>query len=223
MAVYIAIAVLIIVIHLVAVKMQYRYVKSVSKVCLIPYIFLAFLVFTESFGASVPRMPLLMTALAFYTLGDLLLEFNKESLFRLGGISFSVGHILYAAYFLSMGFSLGMGILFIGIWVLVYIFLFEPQMKALKPNSTEYFVYACIVMLLGIAVGAADFGGNWMAKMIAVAGTLSYGFSDALVIIRQSRNESEKEKVDDDLLIMVTYIGANILLLASITLSVVMA
>ena len=78
-------------------------------------------------------------------------------------------------------------------------------------------------MILGIAVGAADFGGNWIAKMIAVAGTLSFAFSDALVIIRQTKDTGEEEKRDDDLLIMVTYIGANILLLSSISLLDVMA
>ena len=78
-------------------------------------------------------------------------------------------------------------------------------------------------MILGIAVGATDFSGNWIAKMIAVAGTLSFAFSDALVIIRQTKDKSEKEKKDDDLLIRVTYIGANILLLSSISLLEVMA
>ena len=105
----------------------------------------------------------------------------------------------------------------------IYIFLFEQEIKDAKPNSTLYIVYASIVMILGIAVGAADFGGNWIAKMIAVAGTLSFAFSDALVIIRQTKDTGEEEKRDDDLLIMITYIGANILLLSSISLLDVMA
>ena len=223
MAIYILIAILVIAVHLIAIKKQNRYVKSISKVFIIPYLYLAFLVFTESFGLIVPNRGLFMTALLFYTLGDLLLELEKKNTFMLGGISFSIGHVLYAIFFMMRGFSLSMGVLFIGIWAFIYIFLFEQEIKDAKPNSTLYIVYASIVMILGIAVGAADFGGNWIAKMIAVAGTLSFAFSDALVIIRQTKDTGEEEKRDDDLLIMITYIGANILLLSSISLLDVMA
>ncbi len=223
MAVYIVIAILVIAVHLIAIEKQNRYVKTISKVFIIPYLYLAFLVFTESFGVIVAGRELLMAALAFYTLGDLLLEFDKKNMFLYGGASFSVGHVLYAIFFMMHGFSLGWGVLFIGIWFFIYIFLFEDEIKDAKPNSTLYIAYASIVMILGIAVGATDFSGNWIAKMIAVAGTLSFAFSDALVIIRQTKDKSEKEKKDDDLLIMVTYIGANILLLSSISLLEVMA
>ena len=224
MAIYIIMAILVIAVHLIAIKKRLRYVKSISKVFLIPYLFMTFLVLTETNGVIVPGRGLLMAALVFYTLGDLLLEFEKEGMFRIGGISFSVGHILYSAFFLSHGFSFAMAVLFIGIWALIYIFLFEDKMRALRPNSTPYLIYAIIVMLLGVSVGATDFGGNWIAKMIAVAGTVSFAFSDALVIIRETDDtKNEEERVADDLLIMVTYIGANILLLSSVALVSVMA
>ena len=223
MAIYIIMAILVIAVHLIAIKKRLRYVKSISKVFLIPYLYLTFLVVTESFGVIVPNRGLLMTALIFYTLGDLLLEFERDITFKLGGVSFSIGHVLYAIFFMMHGFSLGVGVLFIGIWMLIYIFLFEPQLKYAKPNTTLYIAYATFVMILGIAVGSADFGGNWIAKMIAVAGTVAYGFSDALVIIRQTRDKDEEEMVNDDILIMVTYIGANILLLSSVTLLSIMS
>ncbi len=221
MALYIAIPIVIIAIHLIAIKKEWREVKSVSKVFLIPYIFLAFSAVTGSLNIRVPHMGLLMAVMAFYTLGDLLLEFNK--LFTYGGLSFAIGHILYSAFFLLDGYSMGLGLIFIGIWVFIYIFLFEPELKFARPNSTKYLIYAVFVMILGVAVGAADFGSNWFAKILAFAGTLSYAFSDALVIIRQCRDESKQEKTEDDLLIMVTYIGANILLLAGITLRCMLA
>ena len=216
MAIYVALPILIIALHLVAIKKGWRVVKSVSKVLIMPYLFLAFSAFTGSKGIYVPCSGLLAATVVLYTIGDLLLEFDNAFLY--GGISFSIGHVLYSAAFLSFGYSMGWGLIFIGLWMFIYIFLFEPVLVKARPNSTKYILYATFVAMLGISVGAADFNGAWLAKVVAVAGTLCFAFSDALVIIRQTSDQSEEERVDDDLLIMATYVGANILLFSSIAL-----
>ncbi len=222
--IYILIPALIIAIHLLALKKRMSLVKSFTKVLIIPYIFLCFLVIIESFGRSLEFVNLLISALALYTAGDLLLEFRSGKAFIIGGLLFSLGHVLYALFFLLHGFSIPAAVLFAGIYILLYAALFSPHLKKESKDTTAYVAYAIFVMFLGVAAGSADFAGNWIAKTSAVFGALSYAFSDALVIIRQTSDKDDaKALLNDDLLIMVTYIGANILLLSSITLYTVMA
>lgn len=209
-----ALLILIVVIatHLIALYKGIDALKRGTKVLLIPLMFVAFNSVASASGIHVDNIGLLMAALLFYTAGDILVEVgHKKNFFYAGALSFTIGHILYALLFALFGIALDMVVMYIGLWFLGFILLFTHVLDSREEETNYYIAYAACVAVMGVAIGGAVFN-SMVAQVVATSGAVSFAFSDSLIILRRRQAEDRQ----DDMLIMLTYIGANILLLSSL-------
>ena len=204
----------VIAVHLVAIYKGKDTLKSGTKSLLIPLMFVAFNSVAADCNIHVENIGLLMAVLIFYTAGDILLEINSDkNFFFAGAVSFVIGHMLYALLFAFFGIQLEMVIMYIGIWFVGFIFLFRTVLDKREEETRYYVIYAVCVAVMGIAIGGAAFK-SMVAQIIALSGAVSFAFSDSLIVLRRRMKDDRQ----DDLLIMLTYIGANLLLLSSLLL-----
>ena len=185
-----------------------------TKAFLIPSIFLLFLYLCKVRGLEFENLYLLCLGMGFYTLGDILLEIEvKPCFFYLGALSFALGHVMNSAFFLSQGFILNHFVLYAVLWV----FLFASLLYYLrKEGSQELFlvaIYISFVLIMGLGIGGSAI--SFYSKLLSLSGAFIFCFSDSLIALRRTHKNTESY----DMGIMVTYIGANLLILSGLLLS----
>lgn len=161
-------------------------------------------------GLSLPFGIPFLIAMAFYTIGDILLMAEKkENLFLWGMVSFIIGHITVAVSFMSAGIKLLYLIIASVIWFAVLVFLFFPRLDP-KNSMTSYLKgYGTMIALYGIVVSASTFNGNALSHVLAIFGVMMFGISDCMIALRITDGKNRSTRV------MVTYILAVALLLTS--------
>ena len=154
------------------------------------------------------RIPFLI-AMAFYTVGDILLMSEKSNLFLCGMVSFIIGHITVAVSFLNGGIKLMHLILASVIWFAVLVFLFFPRLDPRNRMTSYLKGYGTMMALYGIVVSASTFNGNSISHLLAILGVLMFCISDCMIALRITDGKNRSTRV------MVTYIIAVALLLSA--------
>lgn len=194
-------------VHLCSIKKEQAMLNSISKIMIIPSLFLSFFLTSSALGLTLSGVEPLLCALLFYTLGDLLMELKGK--FKFGALSFALGHVSYIVYFLMHGFSLPDGVLWALLWFSSFFFYFSSYVPIKRDGML--ITYAVLLLLFGSAVGASGESGFQMHKIYAFFGVVAYTFSDSLLIIQKKRGDH-----NDELMVMMTYYVANLMLLLGV-------
>lgn len=186
----------------------------VTKMFLIPSLYLLLPLSSYAFGYTIYKGWMVFLIAVFYSFGDLFLLLKKRTiLFYLGALSFSIGHVLYMAYFSSFHFSL-LG-LFFGLVFAAYFFTryIRKIHKAAPGKEAPYIVYGISIALLVITVYSSVSVEYFLAGVAAIIGSVFFGYSDSRIAYNKAG-----VKRTTTFSIMLTYIIANIFLLGSVIL-----
>lgn len=153
---------------------------------------------------------LLGFALGFHTSGDVLLLFPGQKWFLLGMGAFLVGHVFYLALFRRLGVYKGISRWqwiggFAGVAIAVAVLVMTIGVKgAMGPAVAVYgFVLLCLTL-----------SGIYGKMPLVIAGGLLFAFSDSLIALRSFAHI--RLFAHTGFAIMLTYIAAQILLVAGI-------
>ncbi len=180
--------------------------NSISKILIVPMLYLSFSSFASFVGIDLGNIECLIFALLFYTVGDLLMELDGK--FKLGSASFLAGHVLYMAYFLSLGFAIQDAIFWGILWFSSF-FLYFSSFVPVRGDRLMTF-YAAVLLLFGMIAGASGESGFYLHKIYAFFGVVAFTFSDSILVLQKRRGDEK-----DEMLVMFTYVSANVLLLLS--------
>lgn len=182
-----------------------------SKPLLMPILIFYFLVNSRKLSAE---KYLIIFALAFSWLGDVLLLFDKQfkSFFIYGLAAFLVAHVFYIFYFLRIRTlnrpaRLPNALIFAAIaaYTLALFAFVAPNVKNLL---IPVGIYALVIStMLAASIAAFDFGRQNFGKM-AVAGTLLFIVSDSILAINRFAAPFEYAPA----FVMLTYAAAQLLI-----------
>lgn len=183
-----------------------------SKPALMLILIFYFLVNTRRLAGGIKY--LVVFALAFSWLGDVLLLFDKQfkSFFIYGLAAFLVAHVFYIIYFLRIRRrnrpgKLPSALIFAAIaaYTLALFGFIAPNVKNLL---VPVGIYAIVIStMLAASIAAFDFGRQTFGK-IAVAGTLLFIVSDSILAINRFAAPFEFAPV----FVMLTYAAAQLLI-----------
>jgi len=164
--------------------------------------------------------PLVITALGFGYIGDLLLMRSKKSWFVAGAISFIIGHIFYIAVFLvdAGGISVfSRQPAACAIFLLPYIIFALWLFKYLRVNVTSMYyaalAYLSILLLMSYAALLRVWTAGSLSFILTLAGSLLFIISDSLISIRKLKRKFRGIGT----MIVFTYIAAQILIILGLT------
>lgn len=152
---------------------------------------------------------LLGGALAFSSLGDVLLAMRGAGLFIYGLIAFLVAHLLYVPLFIRQWpqpFRVSPGKLIVTGLVTVYAAVMMWWLMPLQEGlSAPVAVYLCVLTAMVIAATLADFETKWVTL-----GAVLFLFSDSLIALNKFKGLLGP--VSSGLLIWATYYNAQYLI-----------
>lgn len=203
-----------IILHLYFLYHKVAFARFFTKALLMPSLLLFFLLLFKNRNLVFENLPLLVLAYALYTFGDILLELKaKPCFFYFGVISFASGHICNSAFFLSQGIKIYDFILYAVLWC----FIFASLLYFLKKEGSEELfltaLYIFFVLIMGLGIGGSRI--SFYSKLLSLLGALIFCLSDSLIALRRTHGNTESY----DMGIMVTYIGANVLILSGLCLN----
>ncbi len=186
-------------------------VGNISKLFLIPSLYLLIFLFFSSSPHSLNKPWLVASIALSYALGDLFLLFKRRTFFfYLGAVSFSLGHLMYILYFSSFGLSIGFAL--IGFFFsLMFLLRYLKKIHSKVPGKElPYLLYA--VGIVGLALSSFGlFKVDPLAALFACFGSVLFGLSDSFIAYNKAG-----VKRTSSFAIMLSYIFANILLVLSI-------
>ncbi|MDC7236100.1 MAG: lysoplasmalogenase [Spirochaetales bacterium] len=196
-------------IHIAGEGLRYRPVRYLSKPFLMPALALFYILNT---GAP---SGLLIAAIAGGWLGDLFLMLPDRTegklYFKLGLLSFLLGHLFYAAAFVSRGAFRFDSLLSLAAAVLILVYCGAVFIK-LKPFMGKLFIpitaYIDVIALMGIAVTSCIYTQPLNAALTALAGAVIFMISDTLNAWNRFASEIPNERVYT----MTTYLAGQFLL-----------
>lgn len=200
------------VVHLVACYGRYPRLRSVTKVLLMPLLLAAYC----CFGA--PVRLLVVCALAFGWLGDVLLLFKRSSILMLCGIcAFALGHIFYVGAMLSekpgLHFSVLICLALCALWLT---FVYKNLLPcAPRPLKKPGFLYALLLSLTCLTALYMLLVTSKIAWLVAFVGGLFFMVSDTMLTSQEYR----KEMKHGNFYVMLTYIAAQALIITGFLLS----
>ena len=209
-------ALLAITVHLVSLHFNKLLVQSISKAFLIPSMSLLLFVAMKASGRSLHYEELILLPTLFCTLGDILLELKKKSIFfYIGAVSFVIGHICYSVFFLSsFGLVHSSLVIWAIIWSVGFLLTYRKVAKYGDDETPLQFLYIFFVLFMGVSLGCSSYNGLLYAKLIGMAGAFSFAYSDLMIIMSRIKKSDKWEMT-----IMVTYILANALIFLSLFLA----
>ncbi|MFA6689817.1 MAG: lysoplasmalogenase family protein [Sphaerochaetaceae bacterium] len=215
-------AVLFLVVSVVHVLTKFRkggrQLAFITKLLLMPLLLTTFLTAVSAAGGEVPHVPLIVLALVCYTAGDILLALQDDAQSRkfLAGMgSFMAGHICYMVWFLTFAQwrSLAwqaMGI--VALCAMAVLFVFCRKIAASgEPHGPGMCAYAALLGVFSVCIAASWGAGPVPGTIVALAGAACFMVSDSIIA-----SDRIGRAVAGEATIMVTYIIANILLLAGV-------
>lgn len=164
--------------------------------------------------------PLVIIALGFGYIGDLLLMKNKKRWFITGAVSFLIGHLFYIAVFLKDAGGLTVIIehpFFCGLTFIPYIIYAIILKKVLGENVKSVFLpavlYLSVLLLMSYTSLIRFWGVNSAAFILTFSGSILFIISDSLIAVRKLKTKFRGIGT----LIVITYITAQILIILGIT------
>ena len=195
--------------HIAAIVLQKEWVRRISKILIIPFLLAAFI----AGGGFVSGGLFTILALVFGWIGDILLiRKKKRNVFKLGILSFLLGHLCYIAAFLEiLGFFSVNGrtvnaptiLLFIPVLIIGGIFVFG-LIKPFREMRIVIIIYMLIIMSLCLWGFEVFFFNPNVAGALVFLGCLLFIISDTLLAYYAFR----KLKLFPAVMVMLTYIMA---------------
>ena len=196
-------------IHLIAILVKKRKIQDISKVFLVPLILAVYLA-----GANRIFIPVIC-ALFFGWLGDIfLLRIETIKFFRLGLASFLLGHIFYIASMVN--YTDGINTLALLICVPVFAILGLLMFLFIKPGkemAIPVIAYETVILVMVISAIQLFFAHDSLQGALVLAGALSFLTSDSTLSLVTFR----KKPWYGDLLVMSTYIAAQLLIVLGLS------
>ena len=188
--------------------------KMITKPFWVPAITGIYLLLAESVD------PLIITALSFGYVGDLLLMRNKKSWFISGALAFLIGHLFYITYFvLDAG---GLYIfrehpLFCVIALIPYFIYAVFLKRLLGKNIRSVFLpavlYVSVLLLMSYTSLLRIWNVNTTSFILTFSGSILFIISDSLISIRKLKRQFHGVGT----MIVFTYIAAQILIVIGLT------
>ena len=214
MKIFIIILAIISAVHIIAIARQKEWMRRISKVLLMPTLIAAFITGCFANGKSLQGSVLFtVLALIFGWIGDILLiKKNKRYIFKLGIISFLLGHLCYIVTFLFLlgFFSLNAGMinvtsffLYIPVLIIGGIFVYG-LIKPFKEMKPIIVIYMFIIMSMSLWGFEVFFFNPGIPGALVFFGCLLFLISDTLLAYYAFR----KIKLFPAVMIMVSYIIA---------------
>lgn len=184
---------------------------AVTKVFLIPTLYLGLFLASGAFARPLQNPDVVLFIAVCYWLGDVLLIFKGHFVFYIGVVAFMLGHVGYILYFRAFGFCLPALVIAIVVSAAFYAHYCLVIVKRKPALMAGFLLYG--FMILAFAVGMASFFsyGHVRSSILALCGVAAFAYSDS----RIAYNMAGYRKTSD-LVIMSTYILANVLLASAI-------
>ncbi len=189
-------------------------IKLITKPFWIPAITGMYLLLTDS------PDPLVLTALIFGYIGDLLLMRSRKSWFIAGALSFLVGHLFYIAVFIID--SGGLAVfkehpLLCTVMLLPYILFALFFKKFIGPNVSSIFYpaafYLSVLLLMSYSALLRIWSVPSPSFILTFSGSLLFIISDSLIGVRKLKTKFRGMGT----IIVVTYLAAQIMIICGIT------
>ncbi len=191
------------ILHLFCIAIDFSKGRQLTKILLIPFLML--------WTVTVRPFPLLLSALFFGWLGDVLLIRKDERLFlKFGLLAFLMGHIAYISIFWSHLHHFPAFSTIVGICVVYSVFgfgIFRILRSGLGRMilPVAFYIFAISVMSASALMFALSNGGNsWWA----FGASLLFVFSDSILALQLFRKPFKYGRF----IVMATYIPAQFLL-----------
>jgi uncharacterized membrane protein YhhN len=195
--------------YLVSLFFKQGIFQAVGKSCLLPLILAVYIA-----GSNRIVIPVVM-ALVFGWIGDLLLlKIQDTRFFRLGLISFLLGHVCYIPTMLY--FAGGLNIPVLGISLIIAAALGIFIRRLVRPNKEmkiPSLVYETVILLMAVSALQFFIGQGFPSGALIFAGSLCFLISDSLLAFITFRTPS----VFMYFLVMVTYIAAQLCIVLGFT------
>jgi uncharacterized membrane protein YhhN len=187
--------------------------KVLTKCLLMPLLIVFYTV------SAKPINVLIILALVMGWAGDYFLTRSERPLFFEAGLAaFLVGHLIYSFILLqSTHFLQTVPVWFYSLAVLYVIaaaILFTQLKNGLKAFTAPFLVYCCAISLMSMLALSRMFTISSFAFWLPFAGSLLFIASDSLLAYGQFRSRMKR----GDLLVMTTYVGAQVLLVGGLML-----
>ena len=214
MKIFLIVLAVISAIHVIAITIQKEWLQRITKVFLMPSLIVVFVTGSYANGASFTGGILFtICALVFGWIGDILLiKKNKRIIFKLGIVSFLLGHLCYIVAFLFLlgFFSVSGGViniysllLYTPVLIIGGIFVFG-LIKPFKEMKPIIIVYMVIIMSMSLWGFEVFFFNPGIPGALIFFGCLLFLISDTLLAYYAFR----KIKLFPSVMIMVSYIIA---------------
>ena len=184
---------------------------AVTKVLLMPSLYLALHLASLAFGRDLASGHLVLLIAVFYTLGDMMLIFRQSICFYLGVVYFMVGHCLYIAYFSHFGFSWLAMLLGLAVFGTLYALYCRKILERKPPLVAGYLVYGLMILVFAVGMAGVFSSQHIYSSLTALVGVVLFGWSDC----RIAYNITGVRKTGDAA-IMLTYILANVFLACAV-------
>ena len=203
--------------NLVAVTIGSRPLEMISKPLLMPLIALAVYLIAKERDVRGNRVPLIISALLFGAVGDILLMLGGTGRFLAGMIFFFLGHILYFGVLPSPWKVKGisgkiLSLLFLAA-LLVGVLLLASRFPVEGLMAVAVKVYACAFAFLIYASVTAAIDRRRPLYLLTALGFVIFAFSDCLVAVGAF---TDIEVPSHGLLVMSTYIAAQMIVAFSL-------
>lgn len=199
-------------IHLISRSHKRGMVGHVTKLFLMPLLYSLIPLFCNAFSLSVDYPIIILLVALCYTLGDIcLLSHSSNTLFILGELAFSLGHIFFIVYFFLMGINIPLFIigLVVGL-VIILDFIKRLRGEGSLRDNLKFYLYG-VMLVLFVASAFGSYEGHMLPTILSALGALVFIISDASIAFTMTGY-----KAYSDLFTMSTYIGANTLLVLSV-------
>lgn len=197
------------ILNLYADRNEKHTLKALTKPLLVPLIIFFYLISAE------PINWLVVTALFFGFLGDLLLLWiSRKIFFILGLISFLIGHLFYTLAFLQSILFFKVVPAWFFIFLIPYVLYGYTILRILRPNLKNMIVpvavYMCVILTMSFSSACRIWNGFNLQFALPFIGSLFFITSDSVL----AYNSFDVPSKNYDTLIMATYIIAQVLITA---------
>ncbi|OXB03394.1 lysoplasmalogenase [Flavobacterium oncorhynchi] len=182
-------------------------------------ILIPILIFGVYFYKNFPTKNILLTALIFSWIGDVILLFSdiSEIYFILGLVSFLISHIVYCILFNRQtkrnlkknSIAIGIGTILIACYLIGMLSVLLPSLGDLK---IPVIVYASVISIMLLFAYNGLLNWNEPGNKLVFSGALVFVISDSILAINKFYNPIEKSSF----FIMLTYLVAQYLIVIGI-------
>jgi len=199
---------------LVSIRRKNSHMYAATKPLLMPLLCGIYLVFLPDSLREQNYQLFIVLALAFHTLGDVLLLFPRGKtmkFFYAGMLAFFIGHIMYANWFLraEVGHSVWGAVLALMVCIILQYMLYRQLMAGPKKYAPKLVPYSSGLVVFAVSITSTIGNGSPVyATLVCMLGIALFCFSDYCILRRTVRMPLFGQMV-----VMSTYIAAQSLII----------